>query len=234
MTFPQYMEVFQDIRVRQAIAAALDVEAIAEAIYGKLGTVADSNVAPGVRYYTPIRTNEYNLEKAKRLLSDAGYNEGDLEFLMIYPNVPINEVLGPIVQDQLARVGIKVNIESGDFATIIPRLINDETELCLAVYGNGSLSASQFLDTISERTMLGAFRISDTEFNDFLRAGNASIDPVVRAGIYKDAQEWLAERYWNIPIASGSGAVLYHTNVDYLVSGGGGAEDVLLRHVKFN
>lgn len=232
VTLPQYIDTFQDIRVRQAIAAALDAESICKAVYGELGTVADSCLIKGVEYYVPIGVNEYNPERAKELLAEAGYSEGELNLLMLFPGMPTNEKAGTIVQAQLAAVGINLKVESGDFATIIPRLMNNETELGLGGTGGGTYIASKILSIISATSTNASCRISDAEFNDYVKLGGTSIDNAVRADAYKKAQEWCAENYWYIPIAYSNGATVYHTGVDNVI--GLTARSVNLKFVTFN
>lgn len=232
VTMPQYIEAFDDIRVRQAVAMALDVEGITKAVYGSLGTVADSCLIDGVEYYSSIGVNEYNPDRAKELLAEAGYGEGELELLMLFPGMPTNEKAGTIVQAQLAEVGIKLNVESGDFATVIPRLMNNECELGLSGTGGGTYVASKILTLISEKGTNASQTIADEDFNVFIREGATSTDPAVRAEAYKNAQQWVADNYWYVPIAYSNGAVVHHTNVDNVV--GLTARSVNLRFVTFN
>lgn len=231
VTLPQYMDVFQDIRVRQAVAMALDVESITQAVFGSLGTVADSCLIQGMEFYESIGVNEYNPERAKVLLAEAGYGEGELTLLMLFPGMPTNEKAGTIVQAQLAEVGINLTVESGDFATVIPRLMNNECELGLSGTGGGTYIASNIFKLIGEEGTNASQRIADGEFNVFIREGNTSIDPAVRAKAYKNAQQWCADNYWYIPVAYSNGATLYHTNVDNVV--GLTARSVNLRFVTF-
>ena len=50
IAFPEYTEVFSDIRVREALSYALDVEAITEIAYGSLGEVANSCIPANLQY----------------------------------------------------------------------------------------------------------------------------------------------------------------------------------------
>jgi len=214
VTMPQYMAVFNDIRVRQAVAYALDSKGITQAVFGSLGTVADSCLMPGVEYYTPIRTNEYDPDKAKELLSEAGFKPGDLKLLMLFPGMPTNVMAGTIVQSQLAAVGIDLTVESGDFATIIPRLMNNECELSLYGTGGGTTVTSRLMMLLSATGTNAAVAIKDADFNALINKANTSTDDAVRAQAYKDAQQWVADNYWYVPISFPQGAVLYHSNID--------------------
>ena len=217
VAMPQYIDAFNDVRIRQAIAMGLDVEGITQAVFGSLGTVADSCMIKGMAYYTPIRVNEYNPERAKQLLADAGYGPGDLEFLMLFPGMPSNVMAGTIIQAQLAEIGVNLDVQTGDFASIIPRLMANECELGLYGTGGGTSSPSRILILLSETGTNGMVRNSDPVFNSYIFEARTSIDVTVRARAFENAQQWCADNYWYVPVAYPMGALLYHSNVDNVV-----------------
>ena len=227
VAMPQYIDAFNDIRVRQAIAMGLDVEGITQAVFGSLGTVADSCMIKGIAFYTPTRVNEYNPERAKELLAEAGFGPGDLEFLMLFPGMPSNVMAGTIVQSQLGEIGVTLQVETGDFATIIPRLMANECELGLYGTGGGTSSPSRLLILLSATGTNGMVRNADPEFNAYITEARTSIDPAARAAAFNNAQRWCADNYWYIPVAYPMGALIHHSNVDNLIG-------TTIRGVNFN
>lgn len=213
ITMPQYMEVFQDIRVRQAVAMALDTTAITKAVYGELGTPADSCLISGMEFYVSQGVNEYNPERAKELLAEAGYEAGDIELLILFPSMPTNEKTAVIVQEQLAQIGITVKVESGDFATVIPRLMNNECQLGISGTGGGTFLANQLFLLLGKSGTNASQTMLDEEFNAYIDEGDNSTDSAVRAEAYAKAQQWVKENYWYIPVSYSYGAVLHHTNI---------------------
>ena len=232
ITMPEYVEVLDDINVRKAIAYALDPEGITKAVYGSLGTVADSSLIPGVEGYKSVGVNVYDPEQARQLLADGGYAEGDISLLMVFPSMPANEKASTIVQAMLAEVGINVSVESGDFATVIPRLMNNECELSLFGTGGGTYTATDIYATIGESSTNAGARCTDETFNAHLNAGSTEMDASVRADEYAQAQDALAETYRFIPLSYANAAVLYHDNVDNII--GTVAKSASLRYVTFN
>ena len=212
--FPEYNPLFDDVRVRQAIAMSIDYAAFTNAVYGSLGTVADSFLIPNMQYYTSVGTPEYNPEKAKELLKEAGVE--NLEMKLVIPSMPSNDKAAVILQSFLADVGITLNVESYDFATAIPILMANGTDISIGGTGGGTYLASLLLDTISQYTTNGAARITDEEFNSHLDAALVTLDPEVRAQEYAAAQQWLRENYRSIPVASSNAANLYHGRVSNL------------------
>lgn len=231
LTMPEYIKVFDDVNVRKAIALALDTTAITKAVYGSLGTVADSCLINGASYYEPVGVNEYNPEQAKQLLQEAGYEDGKLQLLMLFPSTPYNEKAATIIQAQLAEVGITVKVETGDFATVIPRLMNKECELGLFGTGGGTYTASGIFATIGATSTNAAVTMTDEEFNKYIQEGDSSTDENTRKDAYKNAQERCAELYRMIPIAYSNSADLYQSSIDNVV--GLTARSVNLRYVTF-
>ena len=232
VTMPEYVEVLDDINVRKAIALALDTAGITQAVYGSLGTVADSSLIPGVEGYKSVGVNEYDPEQAKQLLADAGYAEGDISLLMVFPSMPANDKAATIVQAMLAEVGINISVESGDFATVIPRLMNNECELSLFGTGGGTYTATDIYATVGATSTNAGARCTDETFNEYLTSGSTEMDPELRAENYNKAQDALAETYRFVPIAWSNAANIYHDNVDNVI--GTVARSISLRYVTFN
>ncbi|WP_417215726.1 ABC transporter substrate-binding protein [Arthrobacter sp.] len=104
-------------KVRQALNYAIDREAIAKAVYGEYGTAESQPMVPGDSNtgYDPKLSNyyEYNPEKAKKLLAEAGYADG---FTLGVPykgqQAPSTKMVQSIAA-QLKKVGVKVQLEPG-------------------------------------------------------------------------------------------------------------------------
>jgi len=104
---------FDDIRVRQAINYAINREAIIQgAAWGK-GTAIGSNLSPamGAWYKDMTSLYTYNPGKAKELLAEAGYPDGFTTTLHLPAPYPLHRSAGEIITDQLAAVGINLNIQ---------------------------------------------------------------------------------------------------------------------------
>lgn len=232
VTMPEYVELFDNENVRKAVALALDTEAITQAVYGDLGTVADSSLIPGVQGYESIGVNEYDPEQARALLETEGYSDGDIELLCLFPAMPANEMTATIVQSQLAEIGIKVTVDTGDFATVIPRLMNNECELGLFGTGGGTYTALDIYNTVRDTSTNAAARVTDETFNEHLNAASGEMNESVRNEEYTEASRALAETYRFIPIAYANAANLYHGNIDNVI--GTVARSANLRYVTFN
>jgi peptide/nickel transport system substrate-binding protein len=131
----------KDIRVRQAIAYALDTKAITEMVFpGGLAKVATTTVSseiwghyPG---YNETPAYPHDEEKAKQLLADAGYGDG-LELVLFIDDSTWAPVAAQAIKNQLGKVGITANITAVDGASYIP-VIMSGGEYDITLLGHGS------------------------------------------------------------------------------------------------
>ncbi|HMN76772.1 MAG TPA: ABC transporter substrate-binding protein [Burkholderiaceae bacterium] len=116
-----------DVRVRRAIAAAIDRKAVIEGAADGLGVPIGSHYVPGaLGYIDTTGINPYNVEKAKALLKEAGVKL-PLELTLKLPPPAYARQGGEVIAAQLAKVGINVKIENVEWAQWLD-----------AVYKNGN------------------------------------------------------------------------------------------------
>ena len=107
---------FDDVRVRRAIAAAIDRQAVIDGAQEGFGKPIGSHMVPSDAGYVDLTgVNPYNPEKAKALLKDAGVNT-PLNVTLTLPPPEYARKGGEIVAAQLAKVGIIAKIENVEWA----------------------------------------------------------------------------------------------------------------------
>lgn len=120
----------QNQKLRQAISYAIDMETITQNIYGSDGSVAHTNSSVYYNDYDSSLNNhvpyQYNVEKAKELMNEAGYKEGDLTLNLIINTEYNYAQTASLVQAYLKQIGINVNISTYESA-MFNTLINDST-----------------------------------------------------------------------------------------------------------
>lgn len=108
------VEPLNDVRVRQAICYALDRQDILDITSDGKGTIIGSSMFPAFgKYYMPELSDVYpnNVEKAKSLLAEAGYENGfDLE-IVVPSNYTPHINTAQVMVEQLKQVGINCNIK---------------------------------------------------------------------------------------------------------------------------
>jgi len=105
-----------DVRVRRAIAAAIDRKAVIEGAADGLGAPIGSHYVPGaLGYVDTTGINPFNVEKAKTLLKEAGVTT-PLELSLKLPPVPYARQGGEVIAAELAKIGIVAKIENVEWA----------------------------------------------------------------------------------------------------------------------
>lgn len=110
---------FYDVRVRQAVCHAIDKEGLLAAVYRGYGMVTNQFAPEGSVFFSDdVAGYEYDLEKAKALLAEAGYADG-FETACIVRNDAMQVQCVTAIQAMLAEIGIDMKVdvqESGDFS----------------------------------------------------------------------------------------------------------------------
>jgi len=117
LTFNLKDPVLSNLKVRQAIAYAINRTEIAVDLLKNTVTEAKGFISPAYVCYTEdIPQYPYNPEKARQLLVEAGYPNG-VEIDFYVPSVGVMPRVATLLQQQMAKAGIKVNIKQMDWAT---------------------------------------------------------------------------------------------------------------------
>lgn len=105
-----------DVRVRRAIAAAIDRKAVIQGAGDGYGAPIGSHYVPGAPGYVDTTgINAYNPEKAKALLKEAGVTT-PLELTLTLPPPPYARQGGEVIASQLAKVGINAKLQNVEWA----------------------------------------------------------------------------------------------------------------------
>ena len=112
----QRRPLFQDIRVRRAIAHAIDRKAVIDGAMFGYGTPIGSHFAPHSEAYVDLTgLYPYDQKKARRLLAEAGHSSG-IDIVMKLPPPSYARRGGEIIAAQLAQVGIRAEIVPVEWA----------------------------------------------------------------------------------------------------------------------
>jgi len=129
---------FADLRVRQAVAYAIDREAIVSLLTAEKAVLSNQFVAPGNPYYNDqIDGYPYNIEKAKQLLAEAGYPDGFKTVITTY-NVGSQNTIALILIEMLKEIGIELEMVDLDVASYVLKMDG---------WGEGLLNKAVTLDS---------------------------------------------------------------------------------------
>lgn len=187
---------FDNVKVRQAISAAIDAETIVETVTFGLGQRSYSVVTPNVfGYHNAGDPFGYNVERAKALLDEAGYPDGFTTTLVI--NAALASDDAEIIQNMLGQIGINVEILSYDFSNWLDTIVNGRQDMYIGLWTavTGDADYAIRLAYHSENKGPGGNRsfYSNEKVDALLEAAKVEMDQSVRLELYKEVQEILAE-----------------------------------------
>jgi len=188
-----------DVRVRQAIDYAIDDKLIVDKLFQGLGTPTRTHITPGIlgfneEYYD---TYLYDVEKAKALLKEAGYDAGNPLTLTL--QVPkgrylLDSELGQLIGAMLQIAGIQVKFEFLENSKYVEvRNNNKNTELMLAGYGNSMFDPFLPLNALNSKTYFERLGYKNPRVDELLDKAESTVDQDARARMYREAQAILAE-----------------------------------------
>ncbi|MBP2562084.1 peptide/nickel transport system substrate-binding protein [Neorhizobium galegae] len=184
--------ILKDVRVRRAIAYAIDYPAITAAIAPTLQAPAYSMLMPWMDVFSKDAPEyKYDPEKAKKLLAEAGYPNG---FTLKSLNTSAQGVTEQqqFEIDYLSQVGIKMELELVDTPTFNQRRNKGDfmtaTRLLPAVNPDMILFSYLHPDNIAPKGLNGA-RYNNPELTSAIEAARAEADPEKRMGLYAKAQK---------------------------------------------
>ena len=185
---------FDDPRVRQAIAVAVDRQEIIDGAMFGYGTPIGSHFAPHHPAYVDLtQITDHDPEEARRLLAEAGYADGFAVDLALPPPTYARRG-GEIIQAQLRRVGVDVSLVPMEWPQWLEQVFQEQA------YDLSIVSHTEPLDIgIYAR---GAddyyFGYDSIDFSALIDQLNETVDQGDRNMILADAQLWLAN---DVPVA---------------------------------
>ncbi|MGB4779209.1 ABC transporter substrate-binding protein [Microbacterium sp.] len=185
-------EPWNDVRVRQAIAYAIDRDAIVQAV--SYGTAAQNQLAIPEQsfWYTPYDTYSTDLDKAKSLLADAGVTGGTIDMLAT-SDYPETVTAAQIIASELEPLGITVSIRQPDFSTWLDEQNSGNFDMLMMGW-LGNIDPDDFYYS-QHHTDGGsnAQGYSNPEVDRLLDAGRIETDADARKDLYGQAATIIAD-----------------------------------------
>lgn len=213
-------EPFNNPLVREALTMAIDRQTIIDTINAGSGEPADAIIAPAAFGYHSTGVPEYNPEKAKELLAEAGYPNGFSTSLWVNDNQSRIEMCQAI-QAMLLDIGVDCAVEVIEFGSFIARTTNGEHDMAYFGWTTSSGDADYTYYSLEHSTQQGAAGnrsfIADPEVDALIEEARSSTDEAARKELYKDLAIKLAEVNNNIPVFYSSINVGANKNVEGFV-----------------
>jgi peptide/nickel transport system substrate-binding protein len=202
-------ELFQDVRVRQAISYAIDKNEIIDGVLLGLGHAATGPYKPDTWVYNEkVKRYAYSPEKAQALLAEAGWLDSDgdgvldkdgqtLSFTIVTnQGNDLRSKTAEIIQRRLKEVGIEIEIRIVEWATFLKEFIFPGNFDATILGWSGGPEPDQYNIWHSSKTApreLNFIKYRNQEIDELLEQGRRTFDQDKRKQIYDRFQEVLAE-----------------------------------------
>lgn len=213
------MTPFDNEAVRQAIGMGIDRQRIVDAFYPPGSDVASQFLPPSIFGFTAEPTwYEYDPEGARQLLADAGLADG-FEVTLNYRDVvrgylPSPGTVAVDIQDQLADIGITVNVEVMESGAFIDASDAGELTLYLLGWGADYPDATNFLDFHFGAGASAQFGAGHEDIHELLAQAGQIADADTRLGLYEQVAELIKLHVPMVPVAHGASGTAFRADVE--------------------
>ena len=197
-----------DVRVRQAIAYAIDMDTICETIFEGSAIPADAMAPNGGSKVEGLNPYKYDPDKARELLAEAGWDSSKVLDVVYYYQDQQTVDLMAIIQSYLADVGIQINARliTGDTDSQLwskpedvengPRAV----EWDMAYAAVAAMSLHEYYDRLYSATAVNSHTPKVPELDALIEATNASMDADVQQAAFFELEKYENENLPEIPL----------------------------------
>ncbi len=238
VTFNVTDPLLKDKRVRQAVACAIDRQAIVDAIWRGQARLANTLLPMGhwaAATNAELAQYPHDVDRAQRLLEAAGFPAGKdgvrLRLTMKTSTDETTRLMAAVLQQQLRAAGIQLEIRSAEFGTFYA----DVTKGAFQIYALRWIGSNEDPDIFRYAYGSDSFppqggnrgRYSNLRVDALLMEAAGSMDRRVRQADYVEVQKILADELPGIPLWYPNNEVIHTRRVQGVVPRGSGSFDFL-------
>jgi peptide/nickel transport system substrate-binding protein len=197
--------ILKDVRVRQALAYAIDRQAIVDYLRRGLASVSTGILPPRSWAYAPDSfVFTHDPAKARALLDEAGYRDPDgdgpatrLTLTLKTTNIEFNRLQSALVQQNLRDIGVALDVRTYEFATLYTDVLGENFQLYFLQWTGGSLADPDILRRVfhSNQVPPDGFNrghYSNPEVDRLLDEASASTEDRRRLDLFQQVQRIVA------------------------------------------
>jgi len=222
---------FKDIRIRQAVALAINRKPIVDALYGGYGVVADQHMPPSMWGRATVTGYPYDPAKAKQLLAEASYPNG---FSFDFWYIPVSRAyfpngkdIGTAIASDLGKVGIRAHLQTEDWSTYLKdERTSNRFSMFMAGWNGDNGDPDDWLGVFFSHYDPNAayYSYNNPAALDLINRAKVETSQAKRAQMYAQAETMVINDYRDIPIAHSRVPLLLSKNVEGLVGQPAGDE----------
>lgn len=211
--------VFSDVRVRQAIAYAVDRDAIIEYLWRGQARPADSVLPPeNWAYFDGIRRYPYDPERARALLAEAGHD--GLEFTYKTSQDETGRLVAAVLQQQFADIGITMSIRSNEFATFFADVLAGNFQMYSLRWIGGNNDPDHFNLVFHSGLVppngANRGRYRNAQVDEWIERARREADLETRRALYADVQRVVSEELPYVSLWYPDNVAVYNERIEGL------------------
>ena len=199
---------FANLKVREAVARSIDKNAIVKTVMASLATPATQFVAPFVNGYDRgVKPLAYNLETAKKLMSDAGYPNGfNLRLDATNDRYLNDSLIAQAVAGMLEKIGIKTKVNAISRTVLFPQLDKGDFSAFIGGWGSTDLGSTLISQAMCKNPKEGWGSVNrvgycNADVDKLILQANSSFNAVERKKLFSAAmRQALLKDYLWIPL----------------------------------
>ncbi|WP_313892783.1 glutathione ABC transporter substrate-binding protein [Psychrobacillus sp.] len=209
---------FDNVKVRQAVSYAIEREAILDGVYNNVGTLANVAMSPKVFGYSKdVLAYPYDVNKAKDLLKEAGFDKGvKIKLLTSDRKERIN--MAEVIQSQLKGIGVEVEIQVMEYGSYIQEVDSGEHQMFIGGWGNatgdGDYNQYNLFHSASVGSPGNHFYYQNPVIDELIEQGRVETDSAKREEIYKEAMQIEMDDAVYVPIRNYEHLAVYNSDVE--------------------
>ena len=212
------VEPFDNEKVRQAMCYAVNVEEILNLTGEGHGKKLGSSIYPAFTKYFDESLSDYytyDVEKAKQLLKEAGYEDGFSMTITVPSNYTPHMNVAEVLVEQLAQVGITATINPVEWETWLSETyMGRDFESTVVGFDAATLSAGALLNRWMSDNENNMINYDNPEYDAIMEKANTTTDDAEQTELYKQAAKLLTETAANVYIQDLADFVLIKSDLD--------------------
>ena len=195
---------FDDLRVRQALCYAINRQEIMDFVSDGKGTAIGSSMFPAFSKYFVKELNDtysQNLEKAKELLTEAGYPDGFTMDITVPSNYTQHVDTAQVLKEELKQIGVTANINLVEWDTWLSETYTKrEYQATVIGVDASTLTARALLERFTSDSASNFVNYNNSEYDETFHKALLSIDDEEKTKYYKQCETILATDAANVYI----------------------------------
>ena len=195
---------FDNFKLRQAFAHAIDRNRLNEITMRGQGTVSDGPTPPGLWWYDPdLKFYSHDPAKAKALLTEAGHPNG-FEYVLSTPQVTVFQQINELLQEQLGAIGVKLTLRPVAASEWYARVVSGATNMTPTRWTQRADPDGLLYILFDSKGFANTMKYKNEQVDALLEQARTVYDVAQRKKLYAQAQQQIVTDLPIVPLLFGA------------------------------